>query len=117
MNEAVNISAISIFVFLGIFLGFVLSFFFIFKRSPNSLANRYQGLLLLSLSLCILEQFMNMTGLIVKVLPLTNFTEPLNLVIGPFLYLFVKKKHRSDRIKKGVVSFHTPAAVPCLYDV
>ncbi|NLJ44274.1 MAG: AraC family transcriptional regulator [Bacteroidales bacterium] len=111
MNEAVNISAISIFVFLGIFLGFVLSFFFIFKRSPNSLANRYQGLLLLSLSLCILEQFMNMTGLIVKVLPLTNFTEPLNLVIGPFLYLFVKKS--IDQIGSKKEWFHF--ILPLLY--
>lgn len=108
MNEAVNISAVSIFVFLGIFLGFVLSFFFIFKRSPNNPANRYQGLLLLSLSLCIFEQFLNMTGLIVRVLSLTNFTEPLNLILGPFLYLFVKKSIDQMPSKKEWLHFILP---------
>jgi len=108
MNQATNLSAVSMFVFLGIFLGFVLSLFFILKRSPNNQANRYQGLLLLSLSLCILEQFLNMTGLIVKVLPLTNFTEPLNLVLGPFLYLFVKKSIDQIRSKREWLHFLLP---------
>ena len=108
MNEAIHISAISIFVFLGIFLGFVLSFFFILKRAQNIPANRYQGLLLLSLSLCILEQFLNMTGLIVKVLPLTNSTEPLNLVIGPFLFIFVKRSIDQTRSKQEWIHYILP---------
>lgn len=78
-------------MFLGVFQGIILSAFLIFKKAPDIEANRYQGFLLLSLSLCILEQFLNMTGLIVRVLHVTNTTEPLNLVIGPFLYLFVSR--------------------------
>jgi AraC-like DNA-binding protein len=91
MNESVTLDGLSLFVFLGVFQGLYLSFFFIIKKSPNIEANRFQGLMLLALSLCILEQFLNMTGLIVKVLPVTNTTEPLNLVIGPFLYLYIKR--------------------------
>jgi len=91
MNTSTQIDLLSIFIFLGIFLGILLSFFMIFKSYSNNEANRYQGLMLLSLSLCILEQFLNLTGYIVKVLPITNFTEPLNLVIGPFLYIFIKR--------------------------
>jgi AraC-like DNA-binding protein len=91
MNTTVNVDLFSVIIFLGVFLGFVLSLFFILKPSSNRAANRYQGLLLLTLSLCILEMLLNMTGLIVRVLVVTNVTEPLNLVIGPFLYLFIKR--------------------------
>lgn len=91
MNTSTQIGILSVFIFLGVFLGLLLSFFFILKPSSNTAANRYQGLLLLSLSLCILEQFLNITGYIVHVLALTNATEPLNLIIGPFLYLFIKR--------------------------
>jgi len=109
MNTSVNISGLSLFVFQGIFLGIILSFFFIFKKSPNAEANRFQGFLLLSLALCILEQFLNMTGLIVRVLFVTNTTEPLNLVIGPFLYLYVKRSITPHRTNKEFIHFILPA--------
>ena len=100
MNTEVNIGLLSVFIFLGVFLGLLLSFFFIFKPSANVQANRYQGLMLLALSLCIFEQFLNITGYIVRLLPITNTTEPLNLVIGPLLYLFIRRSiEPSD--KKG----------------
>jgi len=85
--------------------GFILSFFFIVKSSSNIRANRYHGLLLLSLTLCILEQFLNITGYITKVLVITNSTEPLNLVIGPLLYLFVKSSLDQNNSKKDWIHF------------
>lgn len=100
MNTTLNIDAISVFIFQGVFLGLILSLFFIFKPSSNSAANRYQGLLLLTLALCILEMVLNMTGFITRVLFITNSTEPLNLVIGPFLYLFIKRSIGQDGSKK-----------------
>jgi len=109
MNTSVNISVLSVLVFLGVFQGILLSSFFIFKKSLNSEPNRFQGLLLLTLSLCILEQFLNMTGLIVKVLFVTNTTEPLNLVIGPFLYLYVKRSISEGGSKKELYHFILPA--------
>ena len=105
MNTTTHIDAISAFIFIGVFLGFILSFFFIVKSSSNIRANRYQGLLLLSLTLCILEQFLNITGYITKVLIITNSTEPLNLVIGPFLYLFVKSSLDQSNSKKDWIHF------------
>ena len=90
MNTATHIDALSVFIFIGVFQGLVLSFFLI-RSSSNNASNWYQGFLLLSLSLCILEQLLNLTGYITKVLPITNFTEPLNLTIGPLLFLFIKK--------------------------
>ena len=100
MNTTINIDGFSVFIFLGVFLGLVLSLFFIFKPSSNSAANRYQGLLLLALTLCILEMVLNMTGFITRVLFITNTTEPLNLVIGPFLYLFIKRSIDQSGSKK-----------------
>jgi len=105
MNTTINIDGFSVFIFLGVFLGLVLSFFFISKPSSNISANRYQGLLLLTLTLCILEMVLNMTGFITRVLSLTNTTEPLNLVIGPFLYLFIKRSINQDGSKKEWLHF------------
>jgi AraC-like DNA-binding protein len=108
MNTTTHIDALSVFIFLGIFLGLVLSMFFIFKPSSNIKANRYQGLMLLSLSLCFLEQVLNMTGYIVKVLPLTYSTASLNLLIGPFLYLYVKRSLDLSGSKKEWIHFILP---------
>lgn len=109
MNTSVNIDGFSAFIFLGVFLGLVLSLFFIFKSSSNTAANRFQGLLLLTLTLCILEMVLNMTGLITRVLFITNTTEALNLIIGPFLYLFIERSiDRADSKKEW---FHFLPAV------
>lgn len=108
MNTTLTLTALSLFIILGVFMGFILSFFFILKKSPNSKANRFQGLLLLTLSLCIFEQFLNMTGFIVRVLFVTNTTEPLNLVIGPFLYLFVKRSIDPQDTRKELIHFILP---------
>lgn len=105
MNTTTNFDIFSLIIFIGIIQGILLSFFFIFKRSPIISANRYQGLMLLALSLCILEQLLNRTGYIVKVLFLTNTTEPLNLVIGPFLYLFVKRSIDPSDSKREWIHF------------
>jgi len=105
MNTTTNIDARSIFIFVGVFQGIILSLFFLFKPSSNIAANRYQGLLLLALSVCILEQTLNLTGYIVKVLYITNTTEPLNLTIGPFLYLFIKRSIDQSDSKKEWIHF------------
>ena len=105
MNTTVEIDLLSVFIFLGVFLGLLLSLFFIFKSSPNASANKYQGLLLLSISLCILEMFLNITGYIVRMLPITNVTEPLNLVIGPLLYLFIRRSLEPSGMKGKWIHF------------
>ncbi len=105
MNTSTHVDLLSVFIFIGVFQGLILSFFLIIKSSGNIKANRFQGLFLLTLSLCILEQFLNLTGYIVKVLPVTNTTEPLNLVIGPFLYLFIKRSIDQSASKKDWLHF------------
>jgi AraC-like DNA-binding protein len=114
MNTTINIDGFSVFIFLGVFLGLVLSLFFIFKPSSNSVANRYQGFLLLTLSLCILEMVLNMTGFITRVLFITNTTEPLNLLIGPFLYLFIVRSIDQKGSKNEWLHF-LPAIIYFVY--
>jgi AraC-like DNA-binding protein len=108
MNPDIHIDIFSVIIFLGVFLGLILSSFFIFKPSPNIKANRCQGLLLLSLSLIFLEQVLNFTGYIVKVLPLTYSTAWMNFLIGPFLYLYVKRSLDLRESKKEWTNFILP---------
>jgi AraC-like DNA-binding protein len=108
MNATTHIDIVSVFIFTGVIQGLILSFFFILKPSSNSRANRFQGLLLLSLSLVILELVLNLTGYIVKVLPLTFSSASMNFLIGPFLYLFVKRSIDQSGSKKEWIHFILP---------
>ncbi|MBG0859657.1 MAG: helix-turn-helix transcriptional regulator [Bacteroidales bacterium] len=90
MRTDIHVGIFNVFIFLGVFQGFLLSWFFIKNTHNNRKANLYQGLLLLSMSLAIFEEWLNNTGYIVKILSLTNFTEPLNFVLGPLFYLYIK---------------------------
>lgn len=108
MNITTHIDALSVFIFIGVFQGLMLSFFFILKPSINKQANRFQGLLLLSLSLIFLEQVLNFTGYIVKVLPLTYSTAWLNFLIGPFLYFYVKRSLNPAGSKNEWINFILP---------
>lgn len=108
MNTPTHIDVFSVIIFLGVFLGLILSFFFIFKPSSNIKANRFQGFILLSLSLIFLEQVLNFTGYIVRVLPVTYSTAWLNFLIGPFLYLYVKRSLDQPGSKKEWINFILP---------
>jgi AraC-like DNA-binding protein len=105
MNTSTHIDVLSAIIFLGVFQGLILSFFFILKSRTNIMANRYQGLLILALSLVILEQLLNLTGYIVKVLEISNYSEPVNFVIGPLIYLYVKRSIDHSRSGKDWMHF------------
>ncbi|MGM0531179.1 MAG: helix-turn-helix domain-containing protein [Bacteroidota bacterium] len=94
MRTDIHIGIFDLIIFLGIFQGLLLAWFFLRNAGARKPANLYQGLLLLSLSLTIFEELLNNTGTIVNVLHLSNFSEPLNLTIGPLIYLYVKRSMR-----------------------
>jgi AraC-like DNA-binding protein len=91
MRTDIHVGLVDVFIFLGIFQGIFLSWFFIIKGQYEKKANLYQGLLLLFLSLSIFEGWLNNTGFIVQVLALTNFSEPLNFTFAPLLYFYIIK--------------------------
>ena len=99
MNEEIHIRLIDFFIFLGIFQGLFLSWFFIKNGIKENKANLFQGILLLCLALGMFEELVNTTGYIVKLLPITNYGEPTNFALAPLFYFYIKyslepnKKH------------------------
>jgi AraC-like DNA-binding protein len=105
MRTEIHVGIFDVFIFLGIFQGLLLSWFFIKNSQNKRKANLYQGLLLLSMSLAIFEEWLNNTGFIVRVLSLTNFSESLNFIFGPLLYLFIRTSLKPEDRKKDLVHF------------
>jgi len=100
MRTDIHVGFFDVFIFLGVFQGLFLSWFFITSVQNTRKANLYQGLLLLSISLAIFEEWLNNTGYIVKVLWLTNFSEPLNFMILPLFYFYLRSSLNPDERKK-----------------
>jgi len=100
-----HLNLYSVFTFLGVFQGLILSWYFIKSGSAKNIANIYQGLLLLTLSLGIFEDFLNETGYIVQVLPISNFAEPFNFLYAPLFYLFIKRSLNPDFDRKDLLHF------------
>jgi len=90
MRTDIHVGIFDVFIFLGVFQGLFLSWFFIKNSQENKKANLYQGLLLFFLSLGMFEEWLNNTGYIVKTFYLTNFSEPYNFVYGPLLFLYIR---------------------------
>ena len=105
MRSEIHVGFINAFIFLGIFQGLILSWFFIKNSGENRKANLFQGLLLLSLSLAIFEEWLNNTGYIVKILSLTNFSEPLNFVFGVLFYMYVRSSLSQEENRRVWLHF------------
>ncbi len=105
MRTDIHVGVFDVFIFLGVFQGILLSWFFIKNVQNSRKANLYQGLFLLSLSLAIFEEWLNNTGYIVKVLALTNFSESLNLAFGPLFYFYIRSTLYPDEKRKIWIHF------------
>lgn len=89
----------------GLFLGFFISYFLIKKSLKSNLPNLFMGLFVLGCSLSMLEGWLNYTGLIFKVLAITDFSEPLNFTLAPLIYLFVVSQFKSFKKEKQWLHF------------
>lgn len=90
MRTDIHIGIFDLFIFLGVFQGILISWFFIKNSDNYRRANLYQGILLFLLSLNIFEELLNNTGYIVKFLAITNYGEPSNFAFAPLLYLYIR---------------------------
>ena len=108
MRTDIHVGLFDAFIFLGVFQGFFLSWVFIISVQNTRKANLFQGLLLLSLSLCIFEEWLNNTGYIVKVPAFSNFSEPLNFVLAPLFYLYIRSSLNPEERRKDHVHFILP---------
>jgi AraC-like DNA-binding protein len=101
----IHINFIAIIIILGVILGIYVSYFLIRKSLQYNSPNIYMGFLIFVLSLLMLEGWLNYSGYIFKVLKFTNFSEPLNFVIAPFIYLFMTTQLGDKRGRKDWLHF------------
>lgn len=79
----------TILLLIGLAQGIFLTYFFFINRRSNP-TNIILGCLILVLTLSLIEIFLNYTGLIISVIPLYNFSEPLQFLLGPLFYFYVR---------------------------
>lgn len=90
MRTDLHIGIFDLFIFLGVFQGLLLSWFFIKNGQKDRKANLYQGVLIFFLTLMMFEELLNSTGYIVQFLSITNYAEPLNFAVAPLFYFYVR---------------------------
>ncbi len=78
----------SYFMFLGVFLGILLGLVILFRTSKNT-AFRIYGWSLLLQSIIAIDVFLCYTGLLKYIPHVNDSTEPLVLLLGPSIYLFI----------------------------
>ncbi len=100
-----HLNAIALVIFLGVIFGVYISYFIIGKSLKKKSPNIYMGVLILVLSLIMFEGWLNYTGYIFQALVLTNFSEPLNFVIAPLIYLFMTAQLGDKRSAKDAMHF------------
>jgi AraC-like DNA-binding protein len=105
MRTDIHIGIFDVIIFLGVFQGLLLSWFFIKNSGNNQRANLFQGLLLVSLSMGIFEEWLNNTGVIVRVLWLTNYSESLNFAFAPLFYFYIWTTLNPESKRKTWVHF------------
>lgn len=105
MNTDIHINFFSVFIFIGIVQGIILSYYFVKNGGGKRIANIFQGVLLLTLSLGMFEELLNETGYIVQVLWLSNFSEPFNFAYPPLFYLYIKLSLNPEFKKKDLLHF------------
>ena len=105
MHPEVHINFIAIVILIGVFLGVFISYFMIKKSFQNNLPNLFMGIFILSVSLVMLEGWMNYTGYIFQYIWLSNFSEPLNFLLAGLLYLFIDSQLEPEKKKRYWLHF------------
>lgn len=88
-DPSYTLDLFAVIILLGVIQGLFLSFFFLNKRIRRKPSNLYLGFVMLSLSLIILEIFLNYSGYMLKILRIDNFSEPLSFSVAPLMYLYI----------------------------
>lgn len=105
MRTEIHVGIFDVIIFLGVFQGLLISWFFIKNSGGNRRANLFQGLLLVTMALAIFEEWLNNTGYIVRALYLTNFSESLNFAFAPLFYLYIRSSLNPEAKRKEWIHF------------
>ena len=83
---------------LGIVLGVLLAYFFLRKaKGKYAMHNSYLGFLMIVFVLLFTEEYLNYTLYILKLPWLSKFSEPINFLIAPLIYLFTIERLGDSR--------------------
>lgn len=104
----------ALFMLLGFFQGVFLAYFFLTRKNRADKSNLFWGLLLLTIALLSSEILLNYTGIIVKILLIENYSEPLIFLVPPLLYLIIKTRLGKEYEKTDWIHFF-PFAFYFLY--
>lgn len=85
-----HIDLFAIIILMGVVQGYFLAIFFLFTPKGNKIAHRYLGLFLFALSTCTVEVLLSYTNYMFKMLAWVDFAEPLNFVLAPLTYLYLR---------------------------
>lgn len=90
VNYPLHIDLFAIIILMGVVQGYFLAIFFLFTPKGNKIAHRYLGLFLFALSTCTVEVLLSYTNYMFKILAWVDFAEPLNFVLAPLTYLYLR---------------------------
>lgn len=111
-----HIDIFSLFIFLGTVQGIFLSYFFLNKHNRSVKANVFLGFLLIVSSLLSFDILISYTNFMFQVIYLVDATEPLNLLVGPLFYLYIKAKVDESKINKTYYHF-IPSIIYFFYSI
>jgi AraC-like DNA-binding protein len=92
----VHLDLFAFFILLGVAQAVFLGFFFLTGQRGQRVSNRCLGWLMLALSAVIGEIFLCYSNYMFRLLPLVDFSEPLNFVMAPLFFLFVFARIRGQ---------------------
>jgi AraC-like DNA-binding protein len=80
----------SLFILLGCVQGLILAYFFLSHAKAGNRPNIFLGILILGMSIIISDVWLGYTNYMFQVLWLVDFSEPLNLLLAPATFLYIK---------------------------
>ncbi|WP_229216495.1 AraC family transcriptional regulator [Dyadobacter sp. 3J3] len=114
VSPPIRMDLFSIFILLGIVQGIFLSYFFISNSKGNRFPNLLLAILLFGLVLIMVDVWLGYTNYMFRVIWLVDATEPVNLILAPLTYLYIKTSI-SQRIEKNDWIHFIPPAFYFLY--
>lgn len=114
MNTQISFDWYLLFIVLGIFQAFFLSVLIYLKGRSSGPRFRYLGLFIFSLGMVLTEVFLDYSGYMLSVIRIDKFSFPVQFLIAPSLFLFIKTSLFPHRSRNHWVHF-IPFGVILLY--
>lgn len=103
MNSLISFNWYLLFIILGIFQALFLGVMIYLKGRTSGSRFRYLSLFMISLALVLAEVFLDYSGYIMKVITIDKFSFPIQFLIAPSLYLFIRASlHPSGNSKTWI---------------